>query len=206
MVEQQLRNRGISDRRVLAAMEKVPRHRFVGDAEAQSAYEDAPLPIGAGQTISQPYMVGLMTECLHLRGDERVLEIGTGSGYQAAILAELSRRVYTVERHAALAERARRTLEELGYANVEVIVGDGSRGYPEEAPYDRIIVTAAAPRIAEPWLEQLAEGGRLVAPVGDRWGQALTVVTKRRGRTQEETVCGCVFVPLVGEHGWEEEG
>jgi len=204
MVEYQLQNRGIRDPRVLAAMEKVPRHRFLPDPDDPGAYGDYPLPIGSGQTISQPYMVALMTECLRLQGDEQVLEIGTGSGYQAAILAELSRDVYTVERFPGLAERARAALQELGYHNVEVIVGDGSQGYPEKAPYDCIMVTAAAPRIAKPWLDQLTQSGRLVLPLGDRWGQNLTVVTKRGEKINEETVCGCVFVPLVGEHGWEE--
>lgn len=205
MVEQQLRRRGISDPRVLAAMEKVPRHRFVPEPERAAAYDDQPLPIGEGQTISQPYMVALMTESLHLTGTERVLEIGTGSGYQAAVLAELCRFVYTMERFADLAARARQALADAGYVNVEVIVGDGTLGYPEAAPYEGIIVTAAAPRTAEPWLEQLADGGRLVLPLGDRWGQMLTVVTKRDGKVTQETVCGCVFVPLVGEHGWDAD-
>jgi len=205
MVEGQLRRRGIRDPRVLAAMEKVPRHRFLPNPDDASAYEDYPLPIGSGQTISQPYMVALMTECLLLKGRERVLEIGTGSGYQAAILAELSRSVYSIERFASLAERARAVLAELGYSNVEVIVGDGSLGYPDAAPYDRIIVTAAAPKVATPWIEQLADGGRLVVPLGDRWGQTLTVVTKRADKLDYEDMGGCVFVPLVGEHGWKEE-
>jgi len=205
MVETQLRRRGISDPRVLAAMEKVPRHRFLLDPNDSGAHGDHPISIGSGQTISQPYMVALMTECLHLEGLEHVLEIGTGSGYQAAILAELSRRVVTVERFQELAERARKVLEELNYHNVEVFIGDGSLGWPDTAPYDRIIVTAAAPRVAEPWGDQLADGGRLVIPLGDRWGQTLTVVTKRAGELKHESVCGCVFVPLVGEHGWPED-
>ncbi len=204
MVESQLRGRGICDPRVLAAMEKVPRHRFLPDPDDAAAHGDHPLSIGSGQTISQPYMVALMTECLHLAGTERVLEIGTGSGYQAAILAELSGRVVTVERLASLADGARQVLADLGYANVEVEVGDGSFGWPDNAPYDRIIVTAAAPEIAEPWTDQLADRGRLVAPLGDRWGQTLTVVTKRAGKLRHESLCGCVFVPLVGEHGWQE--
>jgi protein-L-isoaspartate(D-aspartate) O-methyltransferase len=205
MVEHQLRNRGIRDPRVLAAMERVPRHRFLSHPHESGAYGDYPLPIGSGQTISQPYMVALMTECLRLTGDEAVLEIGTGSGYQAAVLAELAREIYTVERFAELAERARAVLGEMGYDNVEVIVGDGSEGYPEAAPYDRIMVTAAAPEIAQPWLDQLKDGGRLVLPLGDRWGQTLTVVTKRGGKTEQESICGCVFVPLVGKHGWPQE-
>jgi protein-L-isoaspartate(D-aspartate) O-methyltransferase len=205
MVETQLRRRGISDPRVLAAMEKVPRHRFLLNPDDSGAYGDHPLSIGSGQTISQPYMVALMTECLHLEGLEQVLEIGTGSGYQAAILAELSRRVVSVERFATLADRARQVLTELGYYNVEVVVGDGSLGWPDEAPYDRIIVTAAAPQVAKPWTDQLSHGGRLVVPLGDRWSQTLTIVTKRQGKLHHESVCPCVFVPLVGEHGWQED-
>jgi len=205
MVEYQLRDRGIRDPRVLAAMERVPRHRFLPKPDDSGAYGDYPLPIGAGQTISQPYMVALMTECLRLTGEERVLEIGTGSGYQAAVLAELALEVYTIERFDDLAQRARPVLEELGYQNVQVVVGDGSEGYPDAAPYDRIIVTAAAPDIARPWLDQLKDGGRLVVPLGDRWGQNLTVVTKHGDKTSQETICGCVFVPLVGKHGWSQE-
>jgi protein-L-isoaspartate(D-aspartate) O-methyltransferase len=205
MVEHQIRRRGIADPRVLAAMAEVPRERFVSSADADDAYGDHPLGIGCGQTISQPYMVGLMTESLRLRGEEKVLEIGAGSGYQAAILAKLCRQVYSVERMPALAERAQQTLAELGCDNVEVVVGDGSLGWPEAAPYDRIIVTAAAPKVADPWIEQLADGGRLVVPLGDRWGQMLTVVTKRGAKTKQESICGCVFVPLVGEHGWQSE-
>ena len=205
MVETQLRRRGISDPRVLAAMEKVPRNRFLLDPNDSGAHSDHPISIGSGQTISQPYMVALMTECLHLEGTDHVLEIGTGSGYQAAILAELSRRVVSVERFAELAEKARAVLEDLGYHNVDVFVGDGSLGWPDAAPYDRIIVTAAAPQVAEPWADQLAEGGRLVVPLGDRWGQTLTVVTKRAGKLEHARICGCVFVPLVGEHGYAED-
>jgi protein-L-isoaspartate(D-aspartate) O-methyltransferase len=205
MVEHQIRRRGISDPRVLSAMETVPRHRFLPDTDDPAAYDDYPLPIGGGQTISQPYMVALMTECLHLTGDERVLEIGTGSGYQAAILAELSRQVISIERLSSLAERARTILADLGHHNVKVVVGDGSLGYPDDAPYDRIIVTAASPKVAKPWLEQLADGGRLVVPLGDRWGQTLTIVTKRGAKTHYQSVCGCVFVPLVGQHGWSQD-
>jgi protein-L-isoaspartate(D-aspartate) O-methyltransferase len=205
MVERQLRRRGISDARVLAAMEEVPRHRFLPEPDDPAAYGDHPLPIGSGQTISQPYMVALMTQCLHLEGPERILEIGTGSGYQAALIAELAREVYTLERFPSLADRARQTLADLGCRNVTVIVGDGSLGHPEAAPYDGIIVTAAAPQVAPPWIDQLADPGRLVVPLGDRWGQTLTIVTKRRDKTRHESVCGCVFVPLIGEHGWDTE-
>ncbi len=202
MVQYQLRDRGIRDPRVLDAMERIPRHRFLPKPDDSGAYGDYPLPIGAGQTISQPYMVALMTECLRLSGEERVLEIGTGSGYQAAVLAELALEVYTIERFEDLAQRARLVLEELGYQNVQAVVGDGSEGYPDAAPYDRIIVTAAAPDITRPWLDQLKDGGRLVVPLGDRWSQNLTIVTKRGDKTSQETICGCVFVPLVGKHGW----
>lgn len=203
MVEYQIRRRGVPDQRLLAAMGKIPRHRFVPDGESYAAYEDMPIPIGSGQTISQPYMVALMTDLLKLTGEERVLEIGTGSGYQAAILAELAREVYTVERFGSLAERARLTLADLGYSNVTVVVGDGTLGYPDRAPYDRIIVTAAAPQIAQPWIDQLRDGGRLVLPLGQRWSQVLTAVTKEGGSVHTEDHGGCVFVPLVGEHGWE---
>lgn len=205
MVEHQLRRRGITAERVLQVMERVPRHRFLPRPDDPGAYGDYPLPIGDGQTISQPYMVAIMTEALQLEGDEKVLEIGAGSGYQAAILSELAREVYSVERFPTLAQRARETLAELGYDNVTVVVADGSRGYPEHAPYDRIIVTAAAPKIADPWTEQLAEGGVLLAPVGDRWGQTLLRVTRREGKLEQENFGGCVFVPLIGEHGWAEE-
>jgi protein-L-isoaspartate(D-aspartate) O-methyltransferase len=205
MVETQLRRRGISDSRVLAAMERVPRHRFLLDPNDSGAHGDHPLSIGSGQTISQPSMVALMTECLHLEGGEHVLEIGTGSGYQAAVLAELSRSVVTIERFPDLAERASTVLAELAYDNVQVFVGDGSLGWPDSAPYDRIIVTAAAPEVAEPWVDQLVDGGLLVVPLGDRWGQTLTVVTKRGGELDHDRICGCVFVPLVGEHGYSGE-
>jgi len=203
MVEYQIRRRGVSNQRLLAAMEKVPRHRFVPDSESHSAYEDMPIPIGSGQTISQPYMVALMTDLLQLTGEERVLEIGTGSGYQAALLAELAKEVFSVERFESLAGRARSVLAGLGYENVTIVVGDGTLGYPNRAPYDRVIVTAAAPRIAQPWLDQLKDGGRLVLPLGQRWSQTLTVVIKEGGRVRTESHGGCVFVLLVGEHGWE---
>ena len=203
MVECQIRRRGVEDERLLAAMEKIPRHLFLPDPDDGAAYEDMPLSIGSGQTISQPYMVALMTELLHLGGDECVLEIGTGSGYQAAILADLAAHVYTVERFPSLAERASSVLLDLGCDNVTVIVGDGTLGCPDYAPYDRIIVTAAAPKIADPWVEQLAEDGRLVLPLGERWMQTLTVVTRHGGKIKQESHGGCVFVPLIGQHGWE---
>jgi protein-L-isoaspartate(D-aspartate) O-methyltransferase len=184
-------------------MERVPRHRFLPDPDDSGAYGDHPLPIGCGQTISQPYMVATMTEALRLTGEERVLEIGCGSGYQAAILAELSLEVYSIERVPELAERARALLDELGYANVAVVVGDGSLGYPETEPYDRIIVTAAAPEMSPAWAEQLVEGGLLLAPIGDRWGQTLIRARKLGANLERESLGGCVFVPLVGEHGWD---
>ena len=204
MVEQQLRGRGITDERVLAAMARVPRHRFLSDISDYEAYGDHPIPIGSGQTISQPYMVALMTQCLALQGEAYVLEVGTGSGYQAAILAELAAQVYTIERHSELAERARLTLQELGYQNVEVTAGDGTLGWPEHAPYDGIIVTAGTPSIPQPWVDQLADGGRLVAPVGDRYAQNLIVGEKRGRKLTERAVCTCVFVPLIGRYGWPE--
>jgi protein-L-isoaspartate(D-aspartate) O-methyltransferase len=202
MVEEQLRARGVGDERVLAAMGKVPREAFVSADDAKNAYGDFPLPIGEGQTISQPYIVASMVEALEVRFEDRVLEVGTGTGYQAAILGELAQEVWTVERHAELADRAREILQRLGYANIHVVTGDGSLGLAEHAPYDKILVAAAAPRVPETLVAQLADGGRLVVPVGSRAEQQVLVV--RKG---EETVVtpreGCRFVPLVGEQGWE---
>ncbi|MCJ7796696.1 MAG: protein-L-isoaspartate(D-aspartate) O-methyltransferase [Thermoleophilia bacterium] len=204
MVEEQLRRRGIGDPRVLSAMESVPRHRFVGENARWAAYEDEPLAIGLGQTISQPYMVARMTELLDLDAASRVLEVGTGSGYQAAVLAEMAAEVWTVERHTELADRARRSLNDLGYRNVHVVVGDGSLGLPEHAPFDAIIVTAAAPSTPGPLLDQLADGGRLVIPVGDRGVQQLRLI-RRRGQGFVETgVLDCRFVPLVGQAAYPE--
>jgi protein-L-isoaspartate(D-aspartate) O-methyltransferase len=204
MVETQLKPRGIADPRVLAAMEKVPRDKFVPADILNVAYEDCALPIGERQTISQPFMVAVMTECLKLKGDERVLEIGTGSGYQAAILGELAKEVYTIERVGPLAERAETILKKLGYNNVKVIVGDGTLGYQEASPFDGIIVTAAAPSIPQPLIDQLADGGRLVIPVGETFSQILTMVTKQGTELITEESVGCVFVPLVGRFGWKE--
>lgn len=204
MVQIQLKPRGIADENVLQAMGKVPRHRFVPEDLMQSAYDDRPLPIGAGQTISQPYMVALMTQCLELNGDEKVLEIGSGSGYQAAILAELVQKVYTVERIEKLCNRTREVLKALGYTNVEAIVGDGSGGWPEFAPYDGIMVTAGAPGIPDVLTEQLDGGGRLVVPTGGCYSQDLVVMRKVFGSLEKKTVCGCVFVPLIGKHGWKK--
>ncbi len=204
MVETQLVPRGISDPRVLAAFRKVARDEFVPSGLKYAAYDDSALPIGEDQTISQPYMVAIMTELLELKGSEKVLEIGTGSGYQAAILAELCEKVYTIERISALSKRAEELLEKLGYHNVDFVVGDGTEGYAAASPYDGIIVTAGCPRIPPPLIEQLAEGGRLVIPVGDRYQQMLTVVKKKNGRTIINESIACVFVPLVGKYGWRE--
>ncbi|AEH45017.1 protein-L-isoaspartate O-methyltransferase [Thermodesulfatator indicus DSM 15286] len=204
MVQTQIAARGIKDPRVLAAMLKVPRHLFVEEALKDQAYGDYPLPIGEGQTISQPYIVALMTEALELKGPEKVLEIGTGSGYQAAILAELARWVYSIERYPSLARRAKKILESLGYNNVIIKVGDGTKGWPEAAPFDAIIVTAAGPKIPEPLIEQLKDGGRLVMPVGDEWSQYLIKVTKKGDQLIKENLGAVRFVKLVGEYGFEE--
>jgi len=203
MVAEQIRDRGVRDPRVLEAMLRVPRHAFVPAEMASGAYADQPLPIGEGQTISQPYMVAAMTEALELVGEERVLEVGTGSGYQAAILSLLAKEVHSVEYVATLAVAAQVRLEQMGYLNVLVHAGDGSLGWPPEAPYDAIVVTAAAPRIPPPLTEQLAEGGRLVIPVGPSLEQELLLVRKISGRTNAETLHHCRFVPLVGCHGWK---
>ncbi len=204
MVQTQIAARGITDERVLAAMRKVPRHLFVEEALVDQAYADHPLPIGDGQTISQPYIVALMTQALELKGDEKVLEVGTGSGYQTAILAELARWVYSIERYPRLLERARKILERLGYTNVTLKLGDGTKGWPEVAPFEAIIVTAAGPKVPEPLLEQLAEGGRLVMPVGDEWSQYLIKVVKKGGQFHRQTLEPVRFVKLVGEYGFQE--
>jgi protein-L-isoaspartate(D-aspartate) O-methyltransferase len=204
MVDSQLARRGIQDPRILAAMARVPRHRFVPEPQQAQAYADHPLSIGGGQTISQPYIVARMTELLRLAGPERVLEVGTGSGYQTAVLAELAREVYTIEALSALADRAERTLRALGYTGVHVRAGDGTLGWPEAAPFNRIIVTAAGPSVPPPLVDQLAEGGRLVMPVGSAAAQVLHILDKREGRGQVTTDCDCVFVKLVGRHGWPE--
>jgi protein-L-isoaspartate(D-aspartate) O-methyltransferase len=204
MVEGQLRRHGIRAERVLDVMGRVPREAFVPDHLLGRAYADGALPVEHGQSISQPYMVALMTEALELDGDERVLEVGTGTGYQAAILAALCAAVYSVERIPELAESARQRLAEMGIANVEITVGDGTLGWPEHAPYDGIIVTAGAPDAPKPLLEQLADGGRLVVPLGDRFAQTLMVYTRQGGKTGERALCACKFVPLVGRCGWPE--
>jgi protein-L-isoaspartate(D-aspartate) O-methyltransferase len=203
MVENHLIPRGIRDERVLDAMRRVPRHLFVDADLVSDAYKDTPLPLSDGQTISQPYIVALMTELLELKGAEKVLEIGTGSGYQGAVLAELSKEVYSVERIESLAERARAGYHKLSYHNIHVKVGDGSLGWPEKAPFDRIIVTAATPAIPEPLLQQLADGGILVIPVGSRFSQQILKVRKISGGIKSEYHIPCVFVPLIGKYGWE---
>jgi protein-L-isoaspartate(D-aspartate) O-methyltransferase len=200
MVAEQIVGRGVADPRVLAAMRKVPRHLFVPEAVRPAAYDDSPLPIGHGQTISQPYIVAYMSEVLQVAPEHRVLEIGTGSGYQAAILGELAREVYTIEIVPELAERARATLASLGYANVHVRVGDGYLGWPEQAPFDRIMVTAAPDHVPQPLVEQLADGGRLVLPVG-RGDQWIRILTRRGARVTEQTTIPVRFVPLVRKPG-----
>jgi len=195
----------ISDERVLNVMARVPRELFVPSSSRHLAYEDKPLPIGEGQTISQPFIIALMTQALELLGNEKVLELGTGSGYQAAILAEMARQVITVERLPSLANTARRTLNKLGYINVQVHLAERTLGWRAEAPYDAIMVTAAAPRIPQELLDQLAVGGRLVIPVGSRWEQDLLQVTKQEEGFTTNNLTPCRFVPLIGEEAWNEE-
>ena len=204
MVKTQLIPRGINDKRVLQAMGKIPRDRFIEEALKGEAYNDHPLPIGHKQTISQPYIVALMTEALELTGNERTLEIGTGSGYQTAILAELSEKVYTVERIKSLLVKSRNILAELGYNNILFKAFDGTLGWKEYEPYDAIIVTAGAPNVPQPLLDQLAEGGRLIIPVGNRFSQELIKMTKKRGRYIQKNLGGCRFVDLIGVHGWKD--
>ena len=206
MVEDQLVWRGIHDPRLLEAMGSVPRHCFVPEEYRDMAYSDGPLPIGTGQTISQPYIVALMSESVALKGSEKVLEVGTGSGYQAAILGFLAREVHTIERHISLAEQARLVLEELGYKNITVHTGDGSKGLPDHAPYQAIVVTASAPKVPKPLLDQLDEGGRLILPVGDRWGgQTLQLWERHGAKFEHEAILPVAFVPLRGEYGWKED-
>jgi protein-L-isoaspartate(D-aspartate) O-methyltransferase len=205
MVEQQIARRGIRNECLLEAMRQVPRHSFVSVEQQGLAYEDYPLRIGKGQTISQPYVVALMTDLLQLNGDEKVLEVGTGSGYQAAVLSKLLKTVHTIERHAELAEKAQATLRELGMLNVFVHIGDGSCGWPEAAPYDGILVTAAAPKPPQPLLDQLADGGRLVIPVGDRYMQDLQVWQRIGDTFKHSQNINVAFVPLRGQFGWQDE-
>ena len=205
MVEEQIISRGIKDPKLIDAMEKVPRHLFVEEALQSQAYNDHPLPIGEKQTISQPYMVALMTEALQLTGKEKILEIGTGSGYQTAILAEIAGKVFSIERIRSLAIKARKLLYELGYFNVEIKIFDGTFGWAEEAPFDAIIVTAGSPDIPQPLVDQLAIGGRLVIPLGDPSIQDLIRIIKTEEGTKREDLGGCRFVKLIGRYGWNEE-
>jgi protein-L-isoaspartate(D-aspartate) O-methyltransferase len=205
MVSTQIEARGIHDYRVLEAMRKVPRHLFVGEALQDQAYGDFPLPIGEGQTISQPYIVAEMTQGLELTKDHRVLEIGTGSGYQTAILAELAFRVYTIERVRELFIGARKLLDQLGYYNVIAKCSDGTLGWPDESPFNAIIVTAGAPEVPEKLVQQLSIGGRMVIPVGDRFSQTLLRISRDEDGIQDTSLGGCRFVKLIGEHGWKEE-
>lgn len=196
MVEEQLRERGIADQRVLQVMEIIPREEFIPLEYQNQAYDDSPLPIGQGQTISQPYIVALMTELLELRGQEKVLEIGTGSGYQAAILGKLVRKVYSIERNMILAKKAKKLLQKLCFLNVRVIAGDGSLGFQQAAPYEAIILTAAPREIPQSLIKQLAKGGRLVAPVGESFNQRLIRIKKIKGKISQEDFGSCSFVPL----------
>jgi protein-L-isoaspartate(D-aspartate) O-methyltransferase len=199
-----LRVKGISDERVLDAFRKVPRHLFVDGAMYAQAYDDNALPIGMGQTISQPYIVALMTQLLELKTDEKILEIGTGSGFQGAILAQFSRRVYTIERHRDLSDKARKLLRGMGYENIVFKVGDGSSGWPQYAPFDKIIVTAGAPVVPEDLLRQLSVGGRMLIPSGERSQQQLELYEKKKDAIEKSVVGNVVFVPLVGKKGWED--
>jgi len=203
MVEEQIRRRGIRDERVLSAMEEVPRHLFIPKELRQLAYADEPLPIGEGQTISQPYIVAEMTAALRLSGTEKVLEIGTGSGYQTVILSRLCRELVTIERFATLSAAARARLAAMDTGNVTFVVGDGSLGFPGHAPFDRILSAAASPSVPAPWISQLSEGGIIVLPVGGRYEQELIRVTRTRDHTETEILGGCRFVPLVGMHGFQ---
>jgi protein-L-isoaspartate(D-aspartate) O-methyltransferase len=205
MVRDQIMARGIKDKRILNAFTEIPRHKFVEDYLKYKAYDDYPLSIGFGQTISQPYMVAIMTESLKVQPESKVLEIGTGSGYQAAILSRLANFVYSIERLTPLASRTRKTLDELGIFNVLIIIGDGTKGYAKEAPFDRIIVTAGAPYTPEALIEQLAPEGMLVIPVGDQYLQDLKRITKKKNGIRTESLGGCRFVKLIGENGWKED-
>jgi len=205
MVRDQIERRGIHDPLVLAAMRSVPRHLFVPPDQRHWAYSDGALRIEMGQTISQPYIVALMTELMQLQGGETVLEIGTGSGYQAAILAQIAKQVHSIERHAPLAESARQTLASVGVANVEVHVGDGTLGLPTHAPFEAIMVTAAAPKASQSLLDQLDEGGRLVIPVGGKYSQTLQVWQREGTKYKNKAITAVAFVPLLGEEGWDEK-
>lgn len=200
-----LEAQGIADKKVLEVMHRIPRHLFIANSLWDHAYADHPVPIDQGQTISQPYIVALMTQSLQLQKSDRVLEIGTGSGYQTAILAELATHVYTIERWQELADKAQRLLTSAGYVNISFRVGDGTLGWLEEAPFEKILVTAAAPEVPAALVEQLAEGGRLVIPVGGRQLQTLVAFTKEEGEMRREELCACSFLPLIGKEGWPDQ-
>ena len=204
MVEEQLVERGIKDLRVLEAMSRVPRHLFAQESLEHRAYGDTPLPIGENQTLSQPYIVGTMTEALGLKGEERVLEIGTGSGYQTAVIAELARQVFTIERLNNLSRKAQKILEGLSYMNIVFKMFDGTYGWPDQAPFDAILITASAREIPESLIKQLGDGGRLVAPTGETDKQKLVLLTKSRGRISRQDLGDCKFVPLIGKYGWSQ--
>lgn len=205
MVKNQLEPRGVSDPRVLAAMLRVPRHLFVSEALMDQAYNDHPLPIGEQQTISQPYIVAMMTEALQVDEEDRVLEIGTGSGYQAAVLAEIAYRVYTIERNRTLYQNARKVLEQLGYYSIIPRYSDGTIGWREESPFDAIVITAGAPEIPKPLIDQLAMGGRMVIPVGSSLSQKMVKIVKDEQGIHQSELCGCRFVRLVGQYGWRDD-
>ncbi len=205
MVEEQLADRGIKDLRLLEVMSRVPRHLFTLDSLQHRAYGDTPLPIGENQTISQPYIVAAMTAALDLKGEERVLEIGTGSGYQTAVVAELAAQVFTIERLNGLSRKAQQILEGLGYANIVFKMFDGTYGWPDQAPFDAILITASAKEIPEALIKQLGEGGKLVSPAGDTENQKLIVLTKKDGKVSRREIGDCKFVPLIGKYGWPEK-
>ena len=202
MVEEQIKARGLTDERLLAAFRKVPRHLFVPRELQAEAYEDHPLPIASGQTISQPYIVALMISRLRLQGHERVLEIGSGSGYQTALLAELALEVFSVERLPELLRQVKERLDQLRYLNVHLSAGNGTLGWPKHAPYNAILVSAAAPEVPAPLVEQMAEGGRMILPIGPSSAQRLNEIENRRGSITRREIAGCVFVPLIGRYGW----
>jgi len=205
MVKNTIAARGVCDKRVLKAMVELPRHLFIPMGDREEAYADHPLPVGCGQTISQPYIVALMTELLHLSGDEKVLEVGTGSGYQAALLGMLVKEVHTIEQHSELSGRAKKVIKTLQLENIHFHTGDGSLGLPAEAPFNGILITAGAPLVPQPLLDQLADGGRLVIPVGSRFSQDLQLWWRDGKEFNSESICGVMFVPLRGKHGWDGE-
>ena len=204
MVNEQIIAREITDERVIDAILKIPRHEFVDPAFCNESYNDYPLPIDCDQTISQPYMVALMTQILELTGQEKVLEIGTGSGYQTAILSELSRYVYSVERFEKLADSAKKIIEKLNYTNISIKVGDGTKGWVDFSPFDCIIITASSPKIPGPLIDQLKDNGRMIIPIGESFSQELILIRKKGDEIITKSICGCVFVPLVGDYGWKE--